>query len=166
MTQQTATRLRSLTSTRSHQAPRHGAGSVAMLVLRVGCTALITWIGYIHLHLWQEGYRQIPVNGPLFLLAAIAAFALAAILLIWPRPLAGLAAAGFSASTLGALIISLTIGLFGFNESIHASFVVQSLVIETIAVVALLMWTTGLSGHMYDVETGLVTTVVEAESNK
>jgi hypothetical protein len=143
VTQQTATRLRSLTSTRSHQAPRHAARSVTMPVLRVGCAALITWIGYIHLHLWQEGYRQIPVNGPLFLLAAIAAFVLAAILLIWPRPLAGLVAAGFTAVTLGSLIISLTIGLFGFNESIHASFVVQSLVIETIAVVALLMWTTG-----------------------
>jgi hypothetical protein len=26
------------------------------------------WIGYIYLHLWLEGYRQIPADGPLFLM--------------------------------------------------------------------------------------------------
>jgi hypothetical protein len=61
--------------------------------------------------------------------------------LAWPRPLAGLLAAGYTASTLGALIISLTVGLFGFRESISASYVVQSLAIETITVLALLSWT-------------------------
>jgi len=67
------------------------------------------------------GYRQIPVDGPFFLLDAAAGFALAAVLLVWPRPLAGLIAAGFTASTIGALAVSLSVGLFGFNESIHAS---------------------------------------------
>jgi hypothetical protein len=38
--------------------------------------ALLAWIGYIHLHLWQEGYRHIPTNGPLFLLDAVAGFVL------------------------------------------------------------------------------------------
>ena len=85
--------------------------------------ALLAWIGYIHLHLWLEGYRQIPTNGPLFLLDAVAGFILAAVLLAWPRPLAGLLAAGYTASTLGALLISLTVGLFGFRESISASYV-------------------------------------------
>jgi len=33
---------------------------------------LLAWIGYIHLHLWLEGYRHIPTNGPLFLLDAVA----------------------------------------------------------------------------------------------
>jgi hypothetical protein len=83
------------------------------LLLRLGCVALLAWIGYIHLHLWQEGYRQIPTNGPLFLLDAVAGFVLAAVLLVWPRPLAGLVAAGYTAATLGALLISLSVGLFG-----------------------------------------------------
>ena len=113
----------------------------AALLLRLGCVALLAWIGYIHLHLWLEGYRQIPTDGPLFLLDAIAAFLLAAVLLVWPAPLAGLLAAGYTASTIGALLISLTVGLFGFRESISASYVTQSLAIETITAIALIGWT-------------------------
>ncbi len=126
--------------------PHHGPpGSpgrrAAALLLRLTCVALLAWIGYIHLHLWLEGYRQIPTDGPLFLLDALAAFLLAAILLIWSVPLAGLAAAGYTASTIGALLISLTVGLFGFRESISASYVTQSLAIETITIIALASWT-------------------------
>ena len=113
----------------------------AALLLRLACVALLAWIGYIHLHLWLEGYRQIPTDGPLFLLDAIAAFLLAAILLVWPAPLAGLLAVGYTVSTIGALLISLTVGLFGFRESISASYVAQSLAIETITVFALASWT-------------------------
>ncbi|MGH3305335.1 MAG: hypothetical protein ACRDOK_27455 [Streptosporangiaceae bacterium] len=112
-----------------------------MLLLRLACILLLAWIGYIHLHLWLQGYRHIPVNGPLFLLDAITAFTLAAALLAWPRPIAGLAAAGFTASTLGALVLSLSVGLFGFRESISASAVVASIVVDTITVLALLTWT-------------------------
>jgi hypothetical protein len=139
MNQSATVLFRRLTSAHPAMA-RAGPRGKAALLLRLGGTALLAWAGYIHLHLWLEGYRQIPVNGPLFLLDAIAAFVLAAILLAWPRPLAGLAAAGFLGSTLGALIISLSVGLFGFRESIHASFVAQSLVVEAIAVLALLAW--------------------------
>src|SRR6185369_10049486 len=52
-----------------------------------------------------------------------------------------LLAAGYTAATLGALLISLSVGLFGFRESISASYVVESLAIETITVVALISWT-------------------------
>jgi len=117
------------------------------LLLRLGCVALLAWIGYINLHLWQEGYRQIPTDGPLFLLDAVAGFILASVLLAWPRPLAGLLAVGHTASTLGALLISLTVGLFGFRESISASYVVQSLAIETITVLALTGWTVLAASH-------------------
>jgi hypothetical protein len=121
-----------------------GAGHVrtaTTLLLRVACVALLAWIGYIHLHLWLEGYRHIPTNGPLFLLDAIAGFVLAAALLAWPRPLAGLLAAGYTAATLGALLISLGVGLFGFRESTSASYVAESLAIEAITVLALIAWT-------------------------
>jgi hypothetical protein len=111
------------------------------LLLRLGCVALLAWIGYIHLHLWLEGYRHIPANGPLFLLDAVAGFILAAAVLAWPRPLAGVLAAGYTAATLGALLISLSVGLFGFRESISASYVTESLTIETITVLALITWT-------------------------
>jgi hypothetical protein len=136
----TAFRLRQLASPR-RPPPGPGAVRPAAALLRLGCVALLAWIGYIHLHLWQEGYRHIPTNGPLFLLDAVAGFVLAAVLLTWPRPLAGLLAAGYTASTLGALIISLSVGLFGFRESISASFVTESLTIESITALGLISWT-------------------------
>lgn len=111
------------------------------VALRVGTVGLLVAIGVIHLHLWVEGYRLIPTNGPLFLIDAIAAFALAAALLAWPRPVLGLAAAGFAGSTLGALLISLTVGLFGFKEAIGASYVVLSIVLEVLACAGAIGWT-------------------------
>ena len=136
-----AVRLRRLASPRSSSPLGSPGRRVAALLLRLACVALLAWIGYIHLHLWLEGYRQIPTNGPLFLLDAVAGFALAAILLVWPAPVAGLMAAGYTAATLGALLISLTVGLFGFRESISASYVALSLTIEPITVLALAAWT-------------------------
>ena len=140
MTHHAASRLRRIASPHRATAASPGGRAIALL-LRLGCTALLAWIGYIHLHLWLEGYRHIPTNGPLFLLDAAAGFILAAIVLAWPRPLAGLLAAGYTAATLGALLISLSVGLFGFRESISASYVTQSLTIETITVLALITWT-------------------------
>lgn len=136
-----AQRLRCLASPRPRRPARSRAHATAELLLRLSCAALLGWIGYIHLHLWLEGYRHIPVNGPLFLLNALAAFVFAGVLLTWPRPLAALGAAGFTTTTIAALIISLTAGLFGFRESIHAAFVAESLAIEFITVIALLAWT-------------------------
>jgi hypothetical protein len=141
MTESTPFTLRSLASVRTPRPPSGRGRRAAALLLRLACAGLLAWIGYIHLSLWLEGYRQIPTNGPLFLLDAVAGFVLALALLVWPRPLAGLLAAGYTASTLGALVISLSVGLFGFRESISASHVVQSLVIETITVLALTGWT-------------------------
>ena len=140
MTTSIAPRLRRLASPRRSPAPGHGGRRVALL-LRLTCVGLLAWIGGVHLHLWLEGYRQIPTDGPLFLIDAVTGLGLAALLLVWAAPLAGLVAAGYTAGTLGALLISLSVGLFGFRESISASFVAQSLVIETITVVALSCWT-------------------------
>jgi hypothetical protein len=117
-----------------------GRTQIASLGFRLAAAGLLAWIGFIHLHLWQEGYRFIPTNGPLFLVDAIAAFVLAAAVLVWAAPVTAVAAAGFAASTLGALILALTVGLFGFRESISASFVVLSIVIEALVVVVLLSW--------------------------
>jgi len=101
-------------------------------LVRLACAGLLVWTGWIHLHLWLEGYRQLPTNGPLFLAAALGAFLLAAVLVVLPRPVIGLLGAGFLIATLGALIVSINFGLFGFTESAGASFVMLSLVIESI----------------------------------
>jgi hypothetical protein len=127
--------------------PRAQIGSrfVALYVLTVGlrlvCAGLLDWVAGIHLVLWAQGYRQIATIGPLFLVDAVAGLALAAILLVWPRALAGLLGAAFMLSTLGALILSINVGLFRFNESISASFVVDSILLESIGALVLLTWT-------------------------
>jgi hypothetical protein len=141
MSGSTARWLPRLASPRRPEKEHSNSRVVLTVLLRLASAALLLWIGYIHLHLWQEGYRQIPTDGPFFLLDAVVAALFAGALLAWPRPLAGLLAAGFTASTIGALVISLTVGLFGFKESISASFVMESLVIETITAVMLLGWT-------------------------
>jgi lysylphosphatidylglycerol synthetase-like protein (DUF2156 family) len=141
MTTSIAPWLRRLGSPRRPPAPGRGGRRTAALLLRLTCVGLLAWIAVVHLHLWLEGYRQIPTDGPLFLLDAVAGLTLAALLLVWAAPLTGLVAAGYTSSTLGALLISLTAGLFGFRESISASYVTQSLALETITVIALLSWT-------------------------
>jgi len=141
MTDTIAGRLRGLASPHRSTAPRRGTRRAAVLLLQLTCVALLGWIGYIHLHLWLEGYRQIPTDGPLFLLDAVAGLTLAAALLVWPAPLTRLLATGYTAATLGALLISLTVGLFGFHESISASYVTLSLLIEAITVLVLASWT-------------------------
>ena len=113
---------------------------LASLVLRLVCAGLLIWVAVIHLHLWTEGYRDIPTVGPLFLADAVGGFVLAALLLVWPRPPAGLLGAGFMISTLGGLIVSLKFGLFGFRESFEASFVVESIILESVGALALLAW--------------------------
>jgi len=129
-------------------APGPGGRTAVELIVRLVGVAALAWIGYLHLHLWLEGYRQIPADGPLFLLDAVAGFVLAAALLAWPRPLAGLLAAGFTASTLGALVISLSVGLLGFHESMSASFVRPTLAVESVTVLALVSWTAMVAARL------------------
>jgi hypothetical protein len=117
-----------------------GPAFLAALMLRLVCAGLLVWVAAIHVHLWSEGYRDIPTVGLLFLADAVAGFLLAAVLLVWPRPLAGLLGMGFMISTLGGLIISLNFGLFGFRESSAASFVIETIILESVGAIALLAW--------------------------
>jgi hypothetical protein len=72
--------------------------------------------GATHLDLYLTGYRSIPVIGWLFLLQVIAAFGLAAAVLVTGSRLAAAAGAGFVLCALGGYLLSVWIGLFGFQE--------------------------------------------------
>lgn len=129
-----------LSPARPRLAQRRGLYQVTV-AMRFAGAALLAWIGYIHWHLWSEGYKSIHISGPLFLVDGIAGIAAAVAVLVWARPLTGLLATGFNVVTIAALVISLDVGLFGFHESIHAGYVVESLILEGAAVIVLGAWT-------------------------
>ena len=108
--------------------------------LRVLGAALLAGLGWLHLHLWLDGYRTISVIGPAFLLNAIAGFGLAVLLLVIPRQLLPwVAALGAltALGTLGGLLLATTVGLFGFKESTAADLWWTSLWLELAAIVVL-----------------------------
>ncbi len=71
----------------------------------------------MHLYLWSEGYRDVDTIGPAFLLNAFGGAVIVVLLYAWHHWIPPLLAVGFGLSTLGAFILSTTVGLFGFEES-------------------------------------------------
>lgn len=71
----------------------------------------------VHLWLWFEGVRDQDVIGPAFMVNAIAGAVIAVLLVAWRHWLPLFLVVGFGVSTLGAFIISTTVGLF----DVHAS---------------------------------------------
>ncbi|WP_109508873.1 hypothetical protein [Nocardioides speluncae] len=71
----------------------------------------------VHLWLWFEGVRDQDVIGPAFMVNAIAGAVIAVLLVTWRHWLPLFLVVGFGISTLGAFIISTTVGLF----DVHAS---------------------------------------------
>jgi predicted lipoprotein with Yx(FWY)xxD motif len=86
------------------------------LLARLSGAGLIFATGGVHLDLYLTGYRTIPTIGWLFLLQVIAAFGLAALVVVTSSRLVSAAAAGFALSTLGGYVLSVWVGLFGFRE--------------------------------------------------
>jgi hypothetical protein len=116
--------------------------SVLMMVGQLLGVGLTGAMGWIHLQLWVDGYREVPVVGPLFLLNVIGAVLLTVALLAVPVRLLSVAAAVtavFTAGTLAALIISLTVGLFGVRESLQTPLVPTTLIVESTGVLVLVL---------------------------
>jgi hypothetical protein len=88
---------------------------------------LVATTGAIHLHLWASGYRTIPTIGPLFLFQGVAGAAMAVALVAWRRLVVVVAAAGFMIATIGGLLLSVYVGLFGFTDTLAAHFAGVSL---------------------------------------
>jgi hypothetical protein len=102
---------------------------------RVIVAAAILVSGAVHLKLWADGFRDISVIGPLFLLNAVAALVIAVAVLLWRSWPPLLVAAGFGASTLVAFVISATVGLFGVHEVWSGGYVITANVAELVALV-------------------------------
>lgn len=106
--------------------------------------ALLVWSAIIHLHLWSEGYRHVPTIGPLFLVQGVAGIALAVALAVVRRVLVMMAAAAFALGTIGGLLVTVNVGLFGFRDSLSAPLATESLVVEAVASAALTVTATVL----------------------
>lgn len=103
------------------------------LSVRILGAGLLVAAGWIHLYLYNEGYSGISIIGPLFMAHAVTAVIAALALLLAPQRLlawVSLAAGLFEAGSLGGLILSLTVGLFGFVESTSAPLVGVTIAVE------------------------------------
>ena len=114
---------------------RAGVSTLALVVLSAVMTAASA---IVHLHLWDEpdGYRAVPTIGPLFLGQGIVGCVLAVLMVAFRRAALSAAAAVYNALSIGGLVISINIGLFGYPETLDAPFVKESLVVEAIGMVA------------------------------
>jgi predicted lipoprotein with Yx(FWY)xxD motif len=86
------------------------------LRLRVAGAILLAVSAGIHLDLYLTGYRSIPTIGWLFLLQVIVGLVLTVAALVTRSWLAAAACAVFALTTLGAYLVAVWIGLFGFKE--------------------------------------------------
>jgi len=103
------------------------------LPVRIIGAALLAAAGGIHLYLYFNGYRGISIIGPLFMAHAVSALVLAVAVLVVPGrrlPWVAAAAALFEAGALGGLVLSLTVGFFGFIESVQAPLLSWTVAVE------------------------------------
>lgn len=90
----------------------------------------------VHLVLWRDGYADIAVVGPLFLLQGVAGLVLAVLLVVWRHWLPALGAVGYGAATLGAFGLSATVGFAGVHSAFTGPYEVTAAVAEAVAIVA------------------------------
>jgi hypothetical protein len=86
------------------------------MYLRILAAAAVLVSAAVHLKVWVDGYRDLSVIGPLFLLNVVAGVVIAVLLVTWRHWVPLFLAAGFGAATLLAFITAATVGLFGLHE--------------------------------------------------
>lgn len=102
----------------------------AVTIAAVAGAALLVWSGVIHLQLWDDGYRGISVIGPLFLVQGVGSIVIAAALAVFRRLALIAAGAVTLAGTAAGLLLSVYVGLFGYQESLAVPYAKSSLVLE------------------------------------
>jgi hypothetical protein len=96
----------------------------------------------VHLERWMHGYRELSV-GPSFLANVVASVVVATALFAWHDRISVIVGLVLSLGSVAALVISRTVGLFGFEEAGFDRPALEAIVFEAIAVVLLatcLIW--------------------------
>lgn len=88
----------------------------------------------VHLYLWFDGYQDLEIVGPAFLLNAVAGVVIAVAVMAWRHWLPVVAAVGFGAVTLGAFVVSGTVGLGPVQQQVLGPWEVIAGVAELVAV--------------------------------
>ena len=111
----------------------------AVLVLTATGAGFLVWSGVIHLMLWSDGYKDISVIGPLFLVQGIVSILLGVVIVAfrWLALLVAGAVAGVATAV--GLLLSVYVGLFGYTESLSVSYGELSLAVEFTAAFVLLV---------------------------
>lgn len=118
------------------------SGLLSPMIWRVLSALALLAMGGIHLYLVFDGVGG--VLGFTFVLNAIGGLVLAIAMIAAPRRfllLASLLSLLFMVGTLLALILALTVGLFGITETLDFTLVPTTLVVESIGTVVLIVTT-------------------------
>jgi hypothetical protein len=103
--------------------------------------------GFLHGRLFHQGYSQVTVIGPLFLLNAISSGIVIALLLLRRPWLFALSALGISVGAVVSIVISHTTSLFGFAEHSYSTAATTIVVAECVAA-ALVLLALGLATRL------------------
>jgi hypothetical protein len=105
-----------------------------MWIRFVGAAAVLVSAA-VHLYLWFDGFRDLNVVGPAFMLNAVGGAVIAVLLVTWRSWVPALLTLGFGVGTLGAFILATTVGLFGLHEHWLGWTVWTAAVAEVVAIV-------------------------------
>ncbi len=97
--------------------------------------ALLMSSSYIHASLWSQSYRFIPTIGPLFLAQSIVGAGLALAVVFYRRVVTVVAGAAYMAASVGGLLLSTEVSLFGYQDGLMAPLARASLNIEAAGIV-------------------------------
>jgi hypothetical protein len=103
--------------------------------LRILVAAGLLGSAWVHYDVWRDWARDSAVVGPLFLVNVVAGAAIALAVLLWRHWLPALAGVGFGAATLGAYLLSVTVGLFNVREQFQTPSEAWGVVTEAVCVV-------------------------------
>lgn len=117
------------------QAVAVGSGPLSQVLRGLVATCVIL-NAVIHLVLWAQGFKDLEVVGPAFLLNGVGGIVIGLAVLVWKHWLPLLAAVGFGLATLTAFIISTTpSGFFGVHETWSGVEILMSAASEILAVI-------------------------------